>query len=47
MHRNRFTKRETGVGGINYKLEISKCKFIKQRNNRVLLYSTKNYINIL
>ena len=37
-------KEKSGWGGINQKLEISKCKFIKQKNNKVLLYSTKNYI---
>ena len=34
------------VGGIDWKFRISRCKllYIEWKNNRVLLYSTGNYI---
>ena len=37
------------VGGINQEFGIGKCKLmcIKQKNNKVLLYSTGNYIQYL
>ena len=37
---------EKGVGGINQEFGISryKLRYIKQINNKVLLYSTGNYI---
>ena len=45
---NRFVvaKREGGGGGMDWEFGISRCKllYLERVNNKVLLYSTGNYI---